>query len=388
MIRTVLSALVLIFTLGNVRAFAQETATFKNFAAFRQLVKGIDFYASNRQAVAAYEKPAAETMTRLEALLGTNLPKGAIFVCSTLEQKDSIYEPKVLKSGYGWTLTAITPEVRIQEMLARIKSQFDGEIPAEIKARINNRPPEMMAEAEKQMVSTINQQIAHAVLWSLLDSESQFRSSRLDDMGKSPLPDWLDMGIASYASGTEANLEFLKEHMDQTFPLEDVLAMARPFVASSGDQGMGGGFSGRGGGGMFRSGGSEGGGFGGGQGMPPNFRGGEGGGFGGGQGMPPNFGSRGSGGFNGGGRGQRGGSQRTLPKDEQDRMLFDGQASTFFSYMLEKVGLERMKVLIQQVREGKDSREFITQADVLGTDIGQIESDWAKWVQALQVPKS
>jgi hypothetical protein len=388
MMRTILSVYVLFFSLCSHAGFAQQAVTFKNFASFKQIVKGIDFYASNRQQIAPYEKRAAETIARLETLLGTDLPRGAIFVCSTLAQKDSIYEPKVLRAGYGWTLTAITPEVRIEEMLSRIKSQLGGEIPAEIKSRINNRPPEMLAEAQKQMVDSTIQQIAHAVVWALLDKESQFRSSRLDDMGKSPLPDWLDIGIASYASGREANLEFLKEHMDQTFPLEDVLAMSRPFVASSIDQGSGGGFSGRSGG-TSRFGGSNGGGFGGfsgGQGMPPSFGGG-GGGFSGGQGMS-DFGSRSSGGFGGRGTGQRGNSQRILPKDEQDRMLFDSQASTFFSYLLEKVGLEKVKLLIKQAEEGKESREFVTQSDVLGTDLGQIESDWAAWVQALSPPKS
>jgi hypothetical protein len=402
MIKTILSAFVLILTLTNARAYAQQAVSFRHFASFKEVVKGIDFYASSRKAVTPYEKPAAETMARLKDLLDTELPKGAIFICSTLEQKDSVYEPKVLKLGYGWTLTAITPEVRMEEMLSRIKSQFGGEIPAEIKARINNRPQEMMAEAEKQMIDSITQQIPHAVLWALLDKDSQFRSSRLDDMGKSPLPDWLDIGIASYASGREGNLEFLKGHMDQTFPLEDVIAMSRPFVASSVDQSTGGGSFGRGGNRMSRSGGNNGGESGGGQGMPgfgegnsggfgggqgmPSFGRGNSGGFGGGQGMP-GFGSRGSGGRSGG-MGQRGGSQRILPKDEQDRILFDTQSSTFFSYMLEKVGLEKMKLMIKQVEEGKESREFITQVDVLGPDFGQIESNWASWVQALSLPKS
>jgi hypothetical protein len=190
--------------------------------------------------------------------------------------------------------------------------------------------------------------------------------------------------------------------MDQTFPLEDVIAMSRPFVASSVDQGTDGGSFGRGGNRMSRSGGNNGGESGGGQGMPgfgegnsggfgggqgmPSFGRGNSGGFGGGQGMP-GFGSRGSGGRSGG-MGQRGGSQRILPKDEQDRILFDTQSSTFFSYMLEKVGLEKMKLMIKQVEEGKESREFITQVDVLGSDFGQIESNWASWVQALSLPKS
>jgi hypothetical protein len=358
MIRLIIAALIFfITTLGVDPGRAQQSVSFKNFASFKQLVNGIDFYASNRQKVVPYEKPAAEAMTRLQTLFGTNLPKGAIFVCSTLEQKDSIYEPKVLKAGYGWTLTAITPDVRIQETLARIKSQMGGEVPAEIMTRLNNRSPEMIAEAEQQTLSLTIQQIAHAVIWSLLVKDSQFRSSRLDDMGKSPLPDWLDIGIASYTSRTNPDLAYLQQHMDQTFPLEDILTMSRPFVASF-DQG--GGEGNRGGGGMARFGG------------------------GGGGGMPQEgFGTRGQGGF-GGGAGQRGGSQRVLPKDVQDRMLFDGQAATFFSYMLEKVGIEKMKELVREAQDGKESRQFVAQQDVLGTDMEKIEEDWAGWLKTLE----
>ena len=51
-------------------------------------------------------------------------------------------------------------------------------------------------------------------------------------MGKSPLPDWLDIGIASYVERSQyAPSPTCKQNMDQTFPLEDVLSMARPFAA-------------------------------------------------------------------------------------------------------------------------------------------------------------
>jgi len=373
MVRPVIAAFILTVTLGIGRVNAQQPVGFKNFTSFRQVVTGIDFFASNRQVVAPYEKPAAEAMAKLRELFGTNLPKGAIFICSTLEQKDSIYEPKVLKMGYGWTLTATTPDVRTQEMLARIKSQMGGEVPAEIMTRLRSRPPEMTADAEKQMVSTMVQQMAHAVIQVLLVKDLQFRSSRLDDMGKSPLQDWLDIGIASYVSGTQANLAYLQQHMDQTFPIEDILSMSRPFVASS----SGGGGGGNRGGNAARTGGGNAD-AGGGQGMPQAGFGGGGNNAGssGGQGM-----ARVQGGFGGGGRG---GMQRNLPKDEQDRMLFDSEASTFFAFMLEKVGIEKIKVLITQAQEGKESRDFVTQADVLGPDFEKIEGSWADWVKALK----
>ena len=390
MIRPVIVGFVLLATLGIQSAQAQQAATFKRFTAFKQLVADVDFYASNRQIVTPYEKPVAETMARLKALLGEGIPKGAIFICSTLQQKDSIYEPMVLKAGYEWTLTAITSEARMQEMMERIKSQMGGELPADIMTRIRNRPPEMAAEAEKQMVVSTAQQVAYAVIQTAMDKELRFRSSRLDDMSKSPLPDWLDIGIAAYASSSQQNLSYLQQHMDQTFPLEDVIAMSRPFVAST-TQG-GGGAGGEGGrGGMTRTGEGNS------SGMPGGMPGGTSGGMpsgGFGQGMPQGgFGGRGgtgsgmngSGGFGGNG-GQRGGGQRVIPKDEQDRMLFDGQASTLFAYIVEKLGVEKVKRLIQYVHEGKESREFLSQPDALGPDFEKLEEDWIAWVKGQKAP--
>jgi hypothetical protein len=377
MIRPIIAAIIFIAAFGANLASAQQQASYKNFSTFRNIVPGVDFFASNRQVVAPYEKPAAEAMGKLRDLLGADLPKGAIFICSTLEQKDSIYEPKVLKMGYGWILKAETPNVRAQQMLERIKSRMGGKIPGEFLERMNKQPPEMMANAEKQMVATVTQQMAYAILQVTLDPNLQFRSSRLDDMGKSPLPDWLDIGIAAYASGNNAALSYLQQNLEQTFPLEDLLSMARPFVATSSDQ-DGGGF---GGGGMPPMGGN---GSGGQRGGMPNF--GSGGGapnFGGG-GMP-NFG--GGGGGMGGSGGMRGGSQRTMPKDEQDRMLFDGQSATFFAYLAGKAGIEKVRELVKQAREGKESREYVCQPNVLGSDFGKIEEDWVAWVKTQKAPE-
>lgn len=378
MIRRVSAVAALLVLLG-VTGYGQQPAAFRNFNTFNQLVPGIDFFASSRQLVMPYVQPAAETVERLKALLGEELPKGAIFICSSLKQKDSIYEPKVLRSGYSWALTVVTPEVRMEEMQERIKSQMGGEIPEEFLSRIKGRLPEMMADVEQQAVSTTAQQVAHAVIQTMLNKEFRFRSSRVDDMGKSPLPDWLDIGIASYASGNNPNLEYLQQNMDQTFPIEDILSMSRPFTASSilsvgaGAGGFGGGMSN----GMGT--GSPEGGFGGGG--PMMMRGPEGG-FGGG--FPPP-GRMGGGGAGRGGRG--GGNPRMLPKDEQDRMLFDGQASTFFSFMLEKVGIDKMRQLIAEAQEGKESREFVSLPDVLGPDFTKTENEWTDWVKGLKVPQ-
>jgi hypothetical protein len=368
-----ISALVLILAFGGAGANAQQAVSFKHFSSFDRLVPGIDFYASKQQLVTPFVKPTSETMAKLQKLLGKDLPKGAIFICSTLEQKDSIYEPKVLRSGYGWTLSVNTPEVRMQEMMDRMKSEMGGEIPAEFKSRMNNISPEMLAEAEKQMVDSVNQQMSHAVLWALLTPNSQFRSSRLDDMGKSPLPDWLDIGISAYASGKNIDIAFLLENMEQTFPLEDIFLMSRPFVASSTSQGSGGSFRG---GGMFGGRGGD----------MPRFAGG---GFpSGGMGRPPSgFGSRSSGGF-GGSSGQRGDRQRVIPKDELDRMLFDAQSDTFFEYLLEKVGIEKVKMMIKQAEEGAEIWKSLTQPDMLGADLEKIEEDWVNWIQAQDPRKS
>jgi hypothetical protein len=382
--RPIIAALVLTTAFSVSLANAQQTASFKSFTAFRNVVPDIDFFASSRQAIAPYEKPAGEAIAKLKQLFGANLPKGAIFICSTLVQKDAVYEPKVLRSGYGWSLTVETPEVRAQAMLARIKSQMGGDIPAEIRDRMQKMQPEMNANAERQMA----QQLAYAVIQTLLDKDLQYRSSRLDDMGKSPLPDWLDIGIASYASGVNTALSYLKQNMDQTFPIEDVLSMARPFVASASGQNGGGGGAGRSGGG--NSGGNFGGAPGGG--MPGGGQGGFPGGGGGMGGFGGQGGQRGSqGGFPGGGGGmggfggqggQRGGPQRQMSKDEQDRTIFDGQALTLFSFLLEKIGIDKVKELIKQAQEGKETREYLSKPNVLGSDFEKIEEAWTAWVKA------
>jgi len=359
MTRSYLSAFVLIVaTIGPNPAVAQHGVSFKSFSQFKDLVEGVDFFASTRRDVSPFEKPVFEAREKLKTLFGSNLPSGAIFICSTLEQKDSIYEPKVLKAGYGWTLTALTSAARTQEMLTRLKSQTGGEIPEQVAARLRSRPPEMVEMAERQMVSSTVQQMVHATLQSMLAKNLQFRSSRLDDMSRSPLPDWLDIGISYYATGGGVNFSYLQQHMEEAFPIEDVLSMSRPFVASYADQG------------------------GGGEGMMMRSGGGPGVGAGGTQGSYRPGGFSGNQSAFGGAGGLRGGGQRVLPKDQQDRMLFDSQAGTFFVYLVEKVGIDKVNELILQGLEGKESREFVTRPDVLGNDVDKIEADWADWVRA------
>ena len=290
-------------------------------------------------------------------------------------------------------MTIETPDVAAEEMLARIKSRMGDEIPAEIMDRMKSRQSDMVAAAEGRMVNETVRQIAYAVIQTTFAKNLRYRSSRLNDMGKSPLPDWLDIGIASYVAGNDPNLSYLQENMEQTFPLEDILSMSRPFVASTflqtGNSGSSGSsFGSRGGrssSGMSGGQGFPSGGFGGmsgGQGFPS-------GGFGGmsgGQGFP-------SGGFGGmssgqsssrGNNGSQGGFQRTIPKDEQDQMIFDGQSSTFFTFLLEKVGIEKVRELIQAVQKGVEGRDFVSKPDMLGDDFGKTEDEWIEFVGNLK----
>ena len=350
---------------------------------------GVDFYTTKRESITPYVTPATQAIEKLKSLLGENLPKGAIFICSTLEQKDSIYEPMVLKMGYGWTLTVETPEIRAEQMMARMKSMMGNEISPELLERFKARQPTMMASAENRVVNDTLRKMAYAVIQTSFAKNLRYRSSRLNDMGKSPLPDWLDIGIGAYVSGEDPNVAYLQQNMEQTFPIEDILTMSRPFVASTfiqaseGGSSSGGTFGSRGGsrsgnGGSqgFPSGGSSGMGQGG---FPPS-------GFGGmspGSGPPAGFGGGDQGGAGGEG-GQRGGMQRTIPKDEQDQMIFDGQSSTFFTFLIEKVGIQKVRELIQAVQENVEGRDFVARSDVLGDDYNKIEEEWIGWVQDLK----
>jgi hypothetical protein len=320
---------------------AQDTATIKGFTRFKEPVRGIDFFAASRQLVTPFEKPLAEARQRLASLLGADLPAGAIFICSTLQQKDAVWEPRILKMGYKWVLTSLTPEARAEEMLARMKSQMGDQLTPEILERIRSRAGDPQGPAAAGMVRTTVREMALATLQAAFAPEREFRASRLDDVARSPLPDWLDIGIASYAAAGGAGVAFLQQRIEEAFPLEDVLGMSRPFVAPSASGGGGGGM-------VIRMGGA-----------PPDGAG------------PP------------GGSGTRaGGGARELSKDQQDRMLFDGQASTFFNYLVEKLGIEKVGQLIRFSRDGKPSRDWITAPEALGPAFDKIESDWMAWVKA------
>jgi hypothetical protein len=332
---------------------AQTDSFSKNFKKFRDIAPGVDFFAGQRSDVTPFEKPITEGRQKLAAILGDTLSKGAIVICSTMEQKDSVNETKVLKMGYRWVLIQLTPAAINQQMLTQMKAQMEkmkaqmGEqLPPGLLERLQNPSTEVKAAGEARLVATTVQQFAYAVLSTTLAPEKEFRLSRLDDMGRSPLADWLDIGLAAYAAGNPtANLKFLQDHMDEAFPLEDLLEMSRPFVAP----GTAGGLSAGGPTIVMRA-----------PGPAP----------GGGAPAPP------------GPPGARGSGAPSLPKDIQDRMTFDAQAASFFTYFHNKFGLDKVKALVQWNREGKSVREFLTRADLLGPDLDRVEKDWQTWVKA------
>jgi len=368
MIRHTIATL-LMLGLWSAPLAAQENP-FKNFSQFKNVVSGVDFYAANRQLVTPFEKPIAEVSERMKTLLGDNLAKGAIFILSSLEQKDTFYEPRVLKLGYGWVITSLTAEARTQETIARMKAQSGGELPAEQIQRLQSRVKEMGSAADAGMARMAAPQMAFAILQAVFATDREFRSARIEDMARSPLPDWLDIGIASYGAGSRGNIAFLQQHLEETFSLEDVLMIARPFVAPSADGSGGGAF-------MVRMGG-----------QPPDAAAGgaqpPAGAAAGQVAVQSGGGQRQGGGQGGGGGAGRGGGARALPKDQQDRLLFDTQAATFFAYLVQQAGLEKVKGLIEHCREGKDSGAYVTREDVLGPDFSKIENDWRDYVKTLK----
>jgi hypothetical protein len=349
--------------------FAQQQDSFtKNFRAFKDVVPGIDFYAAARNDVAPLEQPVREARERLSTFLGKDLTRGALVICSSLEQRDSVGEPRLLRMGYRWALIQLTPEVTNQQRLAQIKAQMGGMVPPELLARLQNPSPDMRAAFLSRVVGSLVQKVANATLVTTLTPEREFRSSRLDDMGRSPLADWIDIGLLSYAAGTAPNLRFLQDRMEEAFPLEDVISMSRPFIVPNIDGGSGGGgqmrivtAGGRGPGGSQQAGPGEG--------RQTQM-------------VVPGGGSGGmrSGDRGGDSGGMRGGAMN-LPKDVQDRMLFDAQASSFFSYLIQKVGIEKCKTLVRANRENQNARNLVLRPDMLGPDIDAIEKDWQDWLK-------
>src|SRR5213594_1161168 len=220
---------------------AQGDSFSKNFKKFPGIASGIDFFARGKADVTAFLRPVADAQQKLAAFLGNDLAKGAIVVCTTAEQRDSVTEARVLKMGYKWALIQLTPEAANEQLLAQMKSQFGGKLPPELLDRMQNQSAEMKSMAESRLVASTGQRVGYAILGTTLAPNTPFRSCRVDDMGRGPLADWLDIGLAAYAAGSPtANLRLLQDRLEEAFPLEDVLSMSRPFVVP----GSGGGVAG------------------------------------------------------------------------------------------------------------------------------------------------
>lgn len=349
--------------------FAPQQDNFtKNFKLFREIVPGIVFFAAARSDVVPFEKPVKEAQVKLATFLGKDLPRGVLAICSTLEQKDSISERRLLKMGYRWALILLTPEATRQQMLAQIKAQMGGQLPPALMQLIQSPPPELKAAGISQLVASSVQKIGNAILVTTLAPEMEFRSSRVDDVGRSPLSDWLDIGIVAYVAGSgRSTLKFLQDHLEEAFPLEDVLSMSRPFVAPATDGGPGGGVR------IVTAGGPV-------PGASPQTPAGGG---------PGEMRVAISGGTHAAVRsGDPGGPPQgmpvamTMPKDVQDRLLFDAESSSFFAYLIDKLGIEKCKVVVLANREKKDTREILLQKDMLGSDFETIEKDWQTWVKS------
>ena len=70
-----------------------------------------------------------------------------------------------------------------------------------------------------------------------------------------------------------------------------------------------------------------------------------------------------------------------LPKDVQDRNMFDAQAAAMFAYVFDKLGQEKTAELVREVREGKESRSLLIREGALGNDIEKVEKEWMEWLK-------
>ncbi len=363
-------------------ALAQENPYLRNFKIFKEVAPGVDFYATQQSDIDPFVPAVSTARKRLANFLGDDMARGAIFVCSKLVQKDAVYDLRTFKLGYKWYLIQLTPEAQREERQARMQAAAaaaaasGGQVDANGQsggrggrsgangqdqagrqrggqAQAGQRGGSDQAGQrggtagqrgggpggqEARLATTLASQVGYATLMATLAPQRPYRTSRIDDMGRSPLVDWLDIALVADATGTSyANLRFLQDRLEETFPLDDMLIMNRPFVAqqdSGGGGGMGGGMAAMGGG-----------------------RGGAGGGAG-----------------------------RVLPKDVQDRMLFDAQAATFFNFLIEKAGMDKVRDVVQRNIKGEEALTVVQ--GFMGADLDKIEKDWQTWVKNQKAPEN
>ena len=371
---------VILLALAASFGLAQDNP-FPRFKQFKGVIPGVDVYATQRTDFESFVKPVADARAKMAGFIGDDIAPGAIFICSTLEQKDTVYEQRVFKYGYKWYLSQMTAEAQRQERMVRMQAaaatsggqgdqgsrsgqsgrggqtgqsrsgdtgaqsgrQGGGQDRGAAQPGGRQGPggqtsAEMRGSQEARAATAIAGQVCYAILMSSLNNPKPYRQSRLDDMSRSPLNDWLDIALVAYATGQSQNVyRTLQDRPDDTFPLDDVLSMSRPFVAFQ-DTGVGGAGS-----------------------MTVVVSGGGGGG-------------RGQGG------GGRGGSAGVMPKDVMDRMMFDAQASGFLNYLIEKAGLEKVKDMVRQNRNNTETLEVVM--NLMGSDVDKIEREWSDWIKA------
>jgi len=341
----------------------------KNFTKFAGIVPGVDFYASDRALITPFATPISAGLDRLKTVLGPNLAPGALVICQTVAQRDAVAEERVLKYGYKWILVQLTAQAEQEQQLEMIKARMGGQIPPELLARFQQqRTPEQNAAALSRTATNLVVRMSSAILQTLLGPERPYRSSRLDDHSRSPLYDGLDVGIGRYAADSAmASVRWTQDHLEDVFAIEDLIQMNRPYVLPDSIGGS--------------SSGGRGGANSGGNGTRVMVMGGAGGAGGGG--TPAggaSQGQSGSGGGTGGGRGGRGDSN--LPKEVLDRQNFDNQSALFFIYLNEKLGIEKIRRLVQINREEKNLAQAIVTSEFLGKPFDDIEKDFMEWVKA------
>ena len=60
--------------------------------------------------------------------------------------------------------------------------------------------------------------------------------------------------------------------------------------------------------------------------------------------------------------------------------MFDAQAATFFTYLLETQGVEKVREIVQLNSSGEDIQEILERPEFLGTDYQAVENAWREWV--------
>jgi hypothetical protein len=70
-----------------------------------------------------------------------------------------------------------------------------------------------------------------------------------------------------------------------------------------------------------------------------------------------------------------------LSKDAQDRMMYDAEASSFFSYLVARAGLEKVKEIVNQSMKVKDSLDVLSQSGAVDKDFEKVEQAWQSWLK-------